>query len=71
MRRAPTGCPPPAVLAYKVIVSLDAPVQFLAKGTQYLWRRLCGKKLKAEKSLLALRGLGHFMLKGLVPFWKA
>ena len=59
------------VLAYKVIVTLDAPVHFLSKGLQYLWRRLCGRKEKAEKSLVAMRGLGHFLAKGLLPFWQA
>jgi GT2 family glycosyltransferase len=60
-----------AVLAYKVIVSLDTPVHFLSKALQYLWRRLRGRHDKAAKSLLAMRGLGHFLVKGLVPFWKA
>jgi GT2 family glycosyltransferase len=61
----------PALLAYKLAVSVDAPVQFVGKGLQYLWRRLGGRKAKAEKSLLAMRGLGHFLAKGLIPFWKA
>ena len=30
------------------------------------WRRG-----KAEKSLLAMRGFGHFLLKGWWPFWRA
>jgi hypothetical protein len=59
-----------AVLAYKVIVSLDAPVHLACKGLQYLWRRLRGQQTKAAKSLLAMKALGHFLLKGLIPFWK-
>jgi hypothetical protein len=65
------GTPWPALLAYKLAITLDAPVQWLAKGVQYLWRRLHGRRDKADKSLLAMRGLGHFLVKGLVPFWKA
>jgi hypothetical protein len=66
-----SGCSRAALLAYKLMVTLDAPVQLAGKGLQYLWRRLRGRRGKAEKTLLALRGLGHFLVKGLVPFWKA
>ena len=65
------GCSRSALLLYKLVVTLDAPVQFLDKGCQYLWRRLRGRRAKAEKSLLALRGLGYFLVKGLIPFWRA
>jgi hypothetical protein len=66
-----TGCPPWALVAYKAVVSLDAPVQLVAKGLQFLWRRARGQRSKAAKSLLALRGLWHFLAHGLVPFWRA
>jgi GT2 family glycosyltransferase len=65
------GYPWPALAAYKLAVTLDAPLQFLGKGVQYLWRRLHGRRAKAEKSLLAWRGLGHFLARGLVAFWRA
>ncbi len=61
----------PALAFYKLAVTLDAPVQWAAKGLQYLWRRARGQERKAEKSLLAFRGLGHFMARGLVAFWRA
>lgn len=66
-----SGCSRGQVALYKLMVTLDAPVQLADKALQYLWRRLGGRGEKAEKSLLALRGVGHFLLKGLVPFWKA
>jgi N-acetylglucosaminyl-diphospho-decaprenol L-rhamnosyltransferase len=66
-----TGCSRVALLTYKLIITLDAPVQVLGKGLQYLWRCLRGQPGKAEKSLLALRGWGHFLLRGLAPFWRA
>ncbi len=66
-----SGYSRPALLAYKLVVTLDAPVQLVSKGLQYAWRCLRGQPGKAEKSLLALRGLGHFLVHGLVPFWKA
>jgi GT2 family glycosyltransferase len=65
------GCPAPALWAYKLAVTLDAPLQFVGKGLQYLWRRLRGRRAKAAKSLLAWKGLGHFLWKGLGGFWKA
>ena len=66
-----TGCPPPALFAYKLIVSLDAPVQFVGKAIQYLWRRVRGKERKAQQSLLAWRGFAHFLFRGMIPFWRA
>jgi GT2 family glycosyltransferase len=66
-----SGCSRAGLLFYKLMVTLDAPVQLADKGLQYLWRRLRGRRDKAEKSLLVLRGLGHFLVKGLVPFWRA
>jgi GT2 family glycosyltransferase len=65
-----TGCSRLALGLYKLVVTLDAPVQIVGKGLQYLWRRLRGRK-DAEKSRLALHGFAHFLLKGLVPFWRA
>jgi GT2 family glycosyltransferase len=59
------------LVLYKILVTLDAPVQLAGKYLQYLWRRARGRRTKAEKTFLALRGLGHFLTKGLVPFWKA
>jgi GT2 family glycosyltransferase len=65
-----TGCSRIALLAYKLMVSLDAPVQLMAKGGQYLWRRLQGKEERAAKSLLVVQGVMHFLRKGFIPFWK-
>jgi N-acetylglucosaminyl-diphospho-decaprenol L-rhamnosyltransferase len=66
-----TGCPQPLLALYKLIVTLDAPVQLVGKGLQCLWRRLRGHPKEARKSWLALRGFGHFLLRGLGAFWRA
>jgi len=60
-----------ALAAYKTIVTCDAPLQWAAKCGQYVCRRLCGRRDKAEKSLLAVRALGHFVTRGLGAFWRA
>jgi GT2 family glycosyltransferase len=66
-----SGCSPEQLFAYKFAVTLDAPIQFVGKGLQYLWRRLRGKHEKAQKSLLAMRGFGHFLATGLMDLWCA
>jgi GT2 family glycosyltransferase len=66
-----SGYSRPVLALYKLIITLDAPVQLLGKGLQYLWRRLRGRHAKAEKSLVALRGAAYFLVRGLVPFWRA
>jgi GT2 family glycosyltransferase len=66
-----TGCPRRALWAYKVIVTLDIPLQLVGKAVQYGTRRLRGQPDRARKSLLAMKGMWHFLVKGLVPFWKA
>lgn len=60
-----------AVACYKLVVTLDAPVQLVGKGLQYLWRRLRGEADRADKSWLAMCGAGHFLIRGVIPFWKA
>lgn len=66
-----TGASRTALFFYKLAVTLDAPVQLLVKGGQYLIRRLRGNKLQAEKSLTVVRGVGAFLVKGLWSFWAA
>ncbi len=66
-----SGCTPAGMLLYKLLVTLDAPVQLAGKGAQYLWRRLRGRREKADKTLLSLRGVAHFLVRGLAPFWRA
>lgn len=68
-RKAGVGRLP--LLAYKVLVTLDAPVQLAGKLVQAGVRRLTGRPEKARKSLLAVRGLWQFMKLELVRFWKA
>jgi GT2 family glycosyltransferase len=66
-----SGCSSKSLFIYKLIVTLDAPVQLVGKAIQFLWRHLLGKEQKAQQSLLAWRGFAHFLRHGLVPFWRA
>ena len=60
-----------ALTIYKGLVTLDAPLQLAAKLTQFAWRRLRGRREKAAKSLLAARGVAHFVGRDLARFWRA
>ncbi len=60
-----------ALFAYKLVVTLDTPVQLIVKSVQYLFRRSRGKVRKAEKSRLSLKGLWHFFRHELGRFWRA
>jgi GT2 family glycosyltransferase len=59
------------LLAYKGIITLDAPVTLLAKTAEYLLRRLQGRATKARKSSISMRCLWYFLNHGLVDFWRA
>lgn len=60
-----------ALVAYKALVTLDAPVQIGLKLVEAGCRYLTGRPEKAKKSLLAARGLWAFLRHELVRFWKA
>lgn len=66
-----TGVSSAALVGYKLAVTLDLPLQCLAAFGQYLCRRLCGKREKAQRSWLVFKALGHFLTLGLPAFWRA
>jgi GT2 family glycosyltransferase len=66
-----SGCTRVALWAYKLVVTIDAPVQFIAKALQWCWRYTRGRHEAAERSLLACRGFWHFLTRGLGAFWRA
>ena len=69
MRKA--GGSSASLTLYKIVITLDAPVQWLRLGCQYLWRRGRGQADAAERSRVALRGVGAFLTRGLAAFWRA
>jgi hypothetical protein len=60
-----------ALLIYKILVTIDAPVQCVAKLVQGCMRFARGRTAKAQRSWLSARGLWHFMRTELVRFWKS
>lgn len=66
-----TGTSTAGLLFYKLAVTVDAPLQLLTTGSQYLGRRIAGRREKAGKSLLAFRGSMHFLGRSLPKFWRA
>ncbi len=65
------GVNPNALRFYKLLVTLDAPVQCAGKLLQGGMRLLRGQPDRAKRSWLAARGLMQFMRTELVRFWKA
>lgn len=65
-----SGGSPGALLLYKTLVSLDAPVQLALKAGQYAYRCLQGKQRKAEKSRQRVKETWYFLTRGLREFWR-
>jgi GT2 family glycosyltransferase len=65
------GAGRPLLWAYKLLVTLDAPVQCGGKLLQAAVRLARGDRAKAAKSWLAARGLWHFLRRDLGRFWQA
>jgi N-acetylglucosaminyl-diphospho-decaprenol L-rhamnosyltransferase len=68
LRKAGYGRLP--LLGYKLVLTLDAPLQVLGKVLQAAWRLLVGQREEAQKSWLAARGSWHFLTRGLASFWR-
>jgi GT2 family glycosyltransferase len=66
-----TGSSRASLLLYKAVVTLDSPLQLLAAAVQFAARQVAGRRAKAGKSWLAVRGLSHFVARSLPRFWRA
>lgn len=65
-----SGCSRTGLLFYKTALTLDVPLRWLGHAVRYGWRRLRGQPLRAAKSRLVLRSLGHFLTRGLGALWR-
>ena len=60
------------LFGYKLVFTIDAPLQLLGKTLQYAWRKATGARpAKSEKSRLAVRGGWRFLTRELGRFWRA
>jgi hypothetical protein len=66
-----SGASPGALFFYKLVVTVDTPLHLSAKLVQYALRRLRRRPEKAQRSMLAARGLWHFLVRGMRQFWQA
>lgn len=60
-----------ALIAYKLALTVDAPLRLAIKSTQYLFRRMLGRRQQAERNLQAARGLWNFIRHEMGRFWRA
>ena len=60
-----------ALLVYKILVTLDTPVQLVEKSLQAAVRFCTGRREKANKSWSTVRGLWKFLRNELPRFWAA
>ena len=61
-----------SLIGYKLVFTLDAPMQFATMCVQYLWRRATGASpTHIGKSRMAAQGIWRFLTRELVRFWKA
>jgi GT2 family glycosyltransferase len=65
-----SGTPTWALFGYKLALTLDAPLQWLFLAARYACQRLRGSRRSAARTLLTLRGLGHFLCRGLFGLWR-
>lgn len=66
-----TGASRVKLLSYKCVATIDGPLQLLANGCQFLYRRLKCQPEKARKSWLAFKCSWQFLSHGLIEFWRA
>jgi GT2 family glycosyltransferase len=65
-----SGCSRAGLLFYKIALMGDVPLQWLGHAVRYTYRRLRGQPLRAAKSRLLLRALGHFLTHQLGTLWR-
>lgn len=61
-----------SLIGYKLVFTLDAPMQFMTMCVQYLWRRATGASpTHLAKSRMAAEGIWRFLTREIIRFWKA
>ncbi len=65
-----SGSSAAAMFLYKLVVTLDAPLQMMEKLLQFTYRRLLGRPREADRSWRVAVGFWHFLRRGLGRFWQ-
>jgi GT2 family glycosyltransferase len=65
-----SGCSRIGLTFYKAALTVDVPLQWFGHAVRYTYRRLRGQPLRAAKSRLLLRALGHFLKHELGTLWR-
>jgi N-acetylglucosaminyl-diphospho-decaprenol L-rhamnosyltransferase len=60
-----------AIVLYKLAVTLDGPLTVMGKFAQWAWRRLRGRRAKADRSWLAVRAAWRLTTGDLGRLWRA
>ncbi len=66
-----TGTSRWALTAYKLALTLDAPLQWALAAARHVLAQLRGRPAGARRALLEMRGVGYFLRHGLVELWRA
>lgn len=66
-----SGNAPLSVWMYKALVTIDTPVELVARTVQFVIRTATGRRTRAQQSLLLMRGLAYLLFRGLPAFWRA
>ncbi|WP_020472983.1 glycosyltransferase family 2 protein [Zavarzinella formosa] len=67
-----SGVPAWSLIGYKLVFTLDAPMQFLTMCVQYFWRRVTGASpAHVGKSRMGALGIWRFLTREIARFWRA
>jgi N-acetylglucosaminyl-diphospho-decaprenol L-rhamnosyltransferase len=66
-----SGNAPAGVWLYKLLVTVDTPVELVVRTGQFLIRALTGRRKRARQTLLLMRGLAYLFFRGLPALWRA
>ncbi|MCI0639836.1 MAG: glycosyltransferase family 2 protein [Gemmataceae bacterium] len=56
---------------YKLVLTLDVPLQLAVRGAQFVIQSLFGRQRSAERSRNALGETWSFLRRGLIAFWRS
>lgn len=64
-----SGENPLHLLFFKLVITLNLPLELMRHLVQAGWRRLMGNKCSARRSWISFRAHGYLLTQGMVAFW--